>query len=397
MSEARQRTLDVLEALVELLVQPREHLPLSSRTDERSQQLAESLAREFGLLPPLPIEDDMATVKYSIGTSSRDYSTIAAWEADLDNSGLYSSGDVARGELYNDSVFDESVLINGGGTVGLASVTLTAAAGERHDGTAGTGARIVISVGADQTVITHGRTFVTTSWIEIDGNGVSVRCGWNDTNSNDNDITNCIVHGARRAGFCEGIVKGRRGTIANCIVYDWQGTAEFASTGIAPKTGFGSHNVYCVNCTSHDNESASGGGKGIDYTDSTNHIIKNCIATSNGTDYTAAATAGAASHNLSSDATASGTGSLTSKTAANQFVSIVGGSEDLHLKTGADAIDAGTDLGTTPTGVNIDIDGRDRDLEGDTWDMGADEFVSAAAATMTFAQIHFSPFSGGLA
>ena len=97
MSEARQRTLDVLESLVELLVQPREHLPLSSRTDERSQQLAESLAREFGLLPPLPIEDDMATVTYSIGTSSRDYSTIAAWEADLDNGALYSSGDVAIG------------------------------------------------------------------------------------------------------------------------------------------------------------------------------------------------------------------------------------------------------------------------------------------------------------
>jgi hypothetical protein len=93
------------------------------------------------------------------------------------------------------------------------------------------------------------------------------------------------------------------------------------------------------------------------------------------------------SHNLSSDATADGTGSLTSKSASNQFVSTVGGSEDLHLKAGADAIDAGTDLGTTPTGVNFDIDNRDRDALGDTWDIGADEYVAIAGGL----------FVGGLA
>jgi len=51
------------------------------------------------------------------------------------------------------------------------------------------------------------------------------------------------------------------------------------------------------------------------------------------------------------------------------------GSEDLHLKAQSDAIDAGTDLGTTPSGVEIDINGRDRDSQGDTWDQGAHEFV----------------------
>jgi hypothetical protein len=64
----------------------------------------------------------------------------------------------------------------------------------------------------------------------------------------------------------------------------------------------------------------------------------------------------------------------------SNFTNVTGGSEDLHLVSGSDLIDAGTDLGTTPTGVNIDIDGRDRDAEGDTWDIGADEFVSLAAA-----------------
>jgi hypothetical protein len=35
-------------------------------------------------------------------------------------------------------------------------------------------------------------------------------------------------------------------------------------------------------------------------------------------------------------------------------------------------LEAGTDLGTTG-GVNIDIDGVDRDATGVTWDIGADQ------------------------
>jgi len=106
-------------------------------------------------------------------------------------------------------------------------------------------------------------------------------------------------------------------------------------------------------------------------------ICKNVIATSCQTaDFNG--TSGTHSNNLSSDTSASGTGSLTSKAASNQFVSTTGGSEDLHLKAGADAIDAGTDLGTTPTNVNYDIDNRDRDALGDTWDIGSDEYVAAS-------------------
>ena len=66
----------------------------------------------------------------------------------------------------------------------------------------------------------------------------------------------------------------------------------------------------------------------------------------------------------------------TNTVTVDQFISIVGGSEDLHLKAGADAIRKGLDLGTTIPNANIDIDGRDRDAEGDTWAMGAHQFVS---------------------
>jgi hypothetical protein len=57
------------------------------------------------------------------------------------------------------------------------------------------------------------------------------------------------------------------------------------------------------------------------------------------------------------------------------FVSTTSGSEDLHITAGSVCVGAGTDLGTTG-GVQTDINGRDRDSEGDTWDIGAHELVA---------------------
>jgi hypothetical protein len=68
---------------------------------------------------------------------------------------------------------------------------------------------------------------------------------------------------------------------------------------------------------------------------------------------------------------------LIGKTAAQiDFVSTSSGSEDLHLDTSSVCLQAGVDLGTT-NGVNIDIDGIDRDATGVTWDIGADQKSTA--------------------
>ena len=113
----------------------------------------------------------MAIVTKSIGSDvSRDYATITLWEADLDDGVIYSSGDDAVGECYNDGPFDESVTINGGGTVGLNSVTLSAASGERHDGTAGTGARIVRSTDVSTLLSISSSVETTFEWVELDAN-----------------------------------------------------------------------------------------------------------------------------------------------------------------------------------------------------------------------------------
>ena len=70
---------------------------------------------------------------------------------------------------------------------------------------------------------------------------------------------------------------------------------------------------------------------------------------------------------------------LTGKSLAEiDFVSTSGGSEDLHLDDSSVCLEAGVDLGTT-NGVNIDIDGVDRDATGVTWDIGADQKSTASS------------------
>ena len=106
------------------------------------------------------------------------------------------------------------------------------------------------------------------------------------------------------------------------------------------------------------------------------------------------------SNNLSSDTSAastsgggSGDDAVTGVSASNLFVSTVGGSEDLHLKAGADAIGGAKDLGTGyamegqsygsyGTTLNMDIDNYNRN-DDDAWDIGADQRVSAAPAGST--------------
>lgn len=336
----------------------------------------------------------MATVTKSIGTASRDYSTITAWEADLDNTTLYDAGDVAVGECYDDAAFNEEVNVNGGGTVGLASVQLTVAAGHRHDGTAGTGARIVRTSAFN--VLFQQSVTGSISWLELNGNGTnSSRCIGNGTDGAETfSVERCLLHGiSSNHGSGQGGIDGGTGnrqlTAINNIIWGIVNT----DTGTVSAYGIkalATSTHHIANNTIHGvtNDGGSGTAYGIDYANDADTTLRNNLVvdtggTTSGTkaDFNSAGTTATRSNNLSSDATAPGTGSLTSKTAANQFVSTTSGSEDCHLKSGADAIDAGYDMGTTPTGVNLDINGRDRDAEGDTWDIGAHEYVTVGGDT----------------
>lgn len=406
-----ERLAGLLDDIAKKLVKPKEELPLANSTLDRAVQRAESIARRLFLLPQLP--SNVATVTVSIGTTGRDYSTITSWEADLDNGGIYSAADDAVGECYNDTAFDEFTTIDSGGTIGLNSILLTVADGQEHDGTAGSGVRIVRT--GDNALSLNSSIPTVTSWMEIDmnGNGGStevIRVG-TASNSFLASIANIILHDAtddvenNRAVYGNGSYQLR-----NSIFYDMQRGSSVSNgthfvAGNASNRNVKIFNATVFNCG--NNRTLAGNdaiGLSVGDDEAADELKNNIVV---GTFVSGASTASdfnlgvnsTSDYNLSSDTTAAdrGSNSLTSKTASNQFVSIVGGSEDLHLKTGADAIDAGTDLGTTPTGVNIDINGRDRDSNGDTWDIGAHEFVAAGGGATGKSNPLYGVFGGVLA
>lgn len=321
----------------------------------------------------------MVTVVQAIGTGET-HTTIASWESNLDNTTDYNSGDDAVGECKNEA-FDEYFSINGGTTVGLNSVTLSVVAGGRHDGTAGTGGRIVNTADGVHLV---DRTDTTVEWLELDWNG-NGGTAYNHIDANDQNnfiARNLVIHDVVRSGATAIIDTNGcdPGDVCDVILYEIIITG---SVDALEASGAGGSVRRFLNCTVHkvNGDGSTSSSQGVQTADVSSITIQNMVVTDiagsgSGSHvcYDPASYSNATvSHNLASDATASGTGSLDNKSAANQYVSTTVGSEDLHLKSGADAFGAGTDLGYTAQLGHIDIDGRNRHAHGDIWDMGADQ------------------------
>jgi hypothetical protein len=353
------------------------------------------------------------------GTSTpyvkRYYATLAAWETDLDDANLYQAGDDAVAEMYDDAAFNMgSLTVSGGGTVKLNSAQIRAASGEEHGGTLDGG--VVIrgaSVTGNLIDVTHGNVYTVVQGLEIDFNGDSGDSGINTGIQFSNSTVigairrNIIHYSARRlqSGIKEGS-SGFYGDIHNNWVFNfvYGGTsAAIASAGINLGT---SRKINVYNNTVHEiqfsNASNTGDVFGIRFPDDSSKDIRNNICTDcttagsgSGADYSQAAPVNATvDYNIASDTSASGANSHDSESSSTLFESN-SSPYDLHLASGAtNAIDGGVDLGTLPLGVELDIDGRDRDAEGDTWDIGADERVAVGGLSIPIAMHHYKQIMG---
>ena len=369
----------------------------------------------------------MATVTKTIGTSSRDYSTISAWEADLSDASIYSNGDDAVGEMYADSTFTgATTTIDGGTSIGgssgqdLNSIKLTVAAASRHDGTAESGALLKPTSGSghNQGIIRINVDNVTVEWLDIsldsldstNTNKAIVLAGTNDGNIIRNNLIHdkggnpgntgpFAIHGLGTGATTDdtyvlnniiyNIVESSNDSLGAIVFYSWTGSLYVYNNTIYKLTAHGG------------NKDAIGIRFGNSST-SVSYIKNNIVSTLSANDDKAAylkqssSSTAHTANNLSDTTTAAtwnaedmgqnlnDSTALTGKSLADiSFVSTTGGSEDLHIDEDSDCVDAGADLGTT-NGVEIDINGRNRDSNGDTWDIGAHELVQEATAGAAF-------------
>ena len=408
-TDTRIRTSQLLRAVVESQENP-PPVPNVTNTDQQNLKLAETLALKAGVIQPH--QPPMATVTFTVRTSGGDYSTWASWAADLDNGALYSAADDAVGEGHDDSVFSISsqIDLDGGGTIGLNSVTMTSAT--KHTGIAESGVVIratssmaqMLNVALPNTSITYA-----CEWLEFDGNGQNIQQMIQRTSAsfgNTPRFRHLMIHGpAATSGGSHGInaTNGSRDIQAvRCLIWDI-GISGTGSPAYGIRSDCDRAESQIVNCTifniHHDDVAGGGDAYGVYFADIATGTMKNTLVI----DVTAPDIAECfdiasysnadVSHNGSSDATASGTGSLTSQVAVDLFVSTADGAVDLHLRASASAIGAGTDLVSSPSGVELDIDQYDVDTAAVTWDMGADQRQEVITTIGTSSRDYSTPDS----
>ena len=370
----------------------------------------------------------MATVTKTIGTSSRDYSTIVAWEADLDDASIYSDGDDAVGVMYADSPFtDATVTIDGGPGIGgspgadLASVTLTVVAADRHTGTTETGVLLkpTANSGHSNGIIRIARDNFTIEWLDIHLGDLD------STNTNHviripsgagtTTIRNMLMHdkGGNPGGAGPGgIVSGHAGAtddiryILNNMIYNLIETNNDSASAINMRAFRGNLHIYnnTIYLLKSNGGSKDAVGMRFGNNASTVATVKNnIVAGLDGADINAAywcdlssATLNTA-NNLSDDTSDAARDAEDFSQTQNDATALIGktlteisfvstdpdAGFDLHIDEDSDCVDAGADLGTTD-GVQTDINGRDRDASGDVWDIGAHEFVPETTAGAAF-------------
>jgi len=173
-------------------------------------------------------------------------------------------------------------------------------------------------------------------------------------------IKNSLIVGGYRGIITASDSASNTRTFINCILYDSY------YTGISAASANAATAIY--NCTVVDCGHGKANADSDGISNSTSTIIQNTIVyNSYAEDFNAAS----GSYNLSSDATASGTGSLINQ--SDPFVAY--SSNNFHIAVGSNPIGAGTDLSGTFTN---DIDGDTRS----SWDIGADEYVSVTTTKL---------------
>ena len=315
----------------------------------------------------------------------RAYNALQAWETDREGD-LVGENRNEVGVVYNNGVFNIGVTIEGSITDASHFLKLTVARPHRHRGIAGTGPRVDgLSLVAGEILIKNDYTVF--EWLEVMGvrggptiGAVRVRGAATNVL-----LSHLLIHdnatGVRMSGSGFNSF-----TLRNSFIFnnDFDGVE-----------GDDVNDTITVeNCTIYGN-----GVEGIEGQFST-LIVVNTISMNNpGGDFDLSVAT--QSFNISSDASASGAGSLPNRTATDNpspgpgdwvvFRSLTPGLEDFHLLTSPenDAIDTATDLSSA---FQRDIDDGIRQSP---WDVGADDVLASGPVSISSASNQGFVVGGG--
>lgn len=292
---------------------------------------------------------------------SGDYTSLSSWEAGQQKT--ISSGNREIAECYAFS--DTTALdISGWTTASDASIVIRAATGQGHDGTWGTGYRIVSSGGSGFGVLGILEGYVTLERISVTStDGVATAIAATGA-SGVVTISGCLFKGNRDTSFGafaigEGVVN-----LINTVVLN---NGNISAIYIY-QDGSSAPTAYIYNC-------AAIAQAGLGYNRAAGTVtIKNSYGRSTGTVYSGTITCTTCAHSTSETKTGS-TASVAYSTA--NFTNVTSTTEDLKLVSGSALINAGTDLsGDANYAFSTDFDGTTRS---GTWDIGFDEYVAASS------------------
>ncbi|MHC4902274.1 MAG: DUF2341 domain-containing protein [Planctomycetota bacterium] len=306
-------------------------------------------------------------------TISRAYNDAQSWETAR---GGDLVGDDRRevGVCYHDGAFTTGVNIRDNTTDATHYMTLTVAEGQRHDGTASSGARF--DGVADDDVIELDDPYTVVEWLEVSNfSGTAVE-GISFGSTGPNSLArNLLIHdfsGAKHA-----VIVGPTATLRNSIIYN--GPEGVRITGGSADATIENMTIWNVtdDCVDLDSGNSltlrncillGAGGDDLELDGTVNYLGYTMYSTWSGQD-----PAGFDGNNQSPPADLE-----------NLFYSITATSENLHLEdSGHNAVDTGLDLSSSFSG---DIDGETRSAP---WDLGADEVTAlplriSSGANQTF-------------
>jgi hypothetical protein len=339
-----------------------------------------------------------ATVTKTIKASGGDYATpalaAAAWNAGT-ISGAVAGDDIVF--TIDDATRFASTFQLTANPTNYASVRLTTSVGSRHNGTPGSGGGLAPTTGTSGHIVHINMSTnpvpAVIEWLEITTNGGK----WNSgvyfqtiISSGAHVCRNNLIYnnGQPTAADCPGIrVTGSATDVHNNLIANWKSQSTAAAYGIWISAGTGAVTRRLQNNTIYDIDcSGSGTCRGVasvgtTFTLQNNVIVKVGTSTSGTKECIGGSVPATRGYNATSDTTATGTGVITSIVEADTFSN--SGSNDFRPKNSASIYQTGIDLVTTPSGVEIDLKGFDRDTSGLAWSIGAYQEGSTPADTIS--------------